>query len=173
MIDKDYTNESMEDISTNQFSGAMVIAVFSQIAIIIIDRLLYLSRNYIIIDQKRVKEKKETLKIQQIDINSEVMNKYSDSIGIKGKFKTQEIKGGSFQEQLNIPEQSEDSSYDKGLDDSSIEVQDILPESQDTGNYSQGMIKYYFQWIVLVFIHLIIFWYFPNHGNVQIQGHYY
>ena len=33
--------------------------------------------------------------------------------------------------------------------------------------------KYYLQWVLLIFIHVSVFWYFPNKVNTIIQGHSY
>ena len=30
--------------------------------------------------------------------------------------------------------------------------------------------KFYMQWVMLIVIHLIVFWYFPIEGNLKLQG---
>ena len=33
--------------------------------------------------------------------------------------------------------------------------------------------KFYLQWILLIIIHGLVFWYFPSMGNKKLQGDYY
>jgi hypothetical protein len=30
--------------------------------------------------------------------------------------------------------------------------------------------KFYMQWIMLIFVHIVVFWYFPIEGNLKLQG---
>lgn len=55
-MDADVTNIS-ESLTYNQFSGHMVIALFLQIVIMIIDRYLYKSKTFISIQEKEKKKK--------------------------------------------------------------------------------------------------------------------
>ena len=71
-MDKDYTNDSTDDFTINQFSGTMVLAVFLQIFIIIADRYFYISRSYLTIKNQEI-EKEEELINRQENENDETL----------------------------------------------------------------------------------------------------
>jgi hypothetical protein len=33
--------------------------------------------------------------------------------------------------------------------------------------------KFYLQWILLIFVHLLVFWFFPIHGNMKLNNNFY
>lgn len=35
------------------------------------------------------------------------------------------------------------------------------------------VLKYYLQWLLLILIHISVFWWFPNKVNIIVQGHSY
>lgn len=58
-MDRDYTNSSADILETNQFSGLMVIAVFAQIIVIILDRYLYLAKTFVVIEEVDIEDEGE------------------------------------------------------------------------------------------------------------------
>jgi len=58
-MDPDYTNITSEDLTPSQFNSTMVLAVFLQIIIIVLDRYLYLSRDYVVIDEIEIDDDSE------------------------------------------------------------------------------------------------------------------
>ena len=173
-MDKDYTNDSTDDFTTNQFSGTMVIAVFLQIFIIIADRYFYISRSYLSIDSKEIKKEEELInqqedekdetyargnttinKVNSVNLKSSLIINYLPDV--KKKFTDKQMK-------IFNPEEIREN----GGEDEPDENQEIhLEKSQSNKSI---MLKYYFQLILLVIIHYITFWYFPNKGNNKIQN---
>lgn len=177
-MEKAYKSKGTDDFSTNQFSGTMVLAVFAQISIIILDRYLYLSRKFIKIEKQEIEQIEEKIeenasvghsksmgsisRISSFNLNSAIINTYiknkkrkdSDAFMNKSVFK-----GDKTLEEL--VEEHEDPS----------DVQEIKLERNNSKR--SIMLKYYFQIFLLIFIHYLVFWYFPNRGNQQIQKHNY
>lgn len=68
---------------------------------------------------------------------------------------------------------------------------ELMPINQNTGEYrsrqtevqteeralsklsSSIKLKYYLQWFLTIFIHIVLFWYLPSKSNNATQGHYY
>ena len=176
-MDKDYTNDSTDDFTINQFSGTMVLAVFLQIFIIIADRYFYISRSYLTIENQEIEKEEElinrqenendetfsrgnttTNKVNSVNLKSSIIMNYLP--GVKNKFTDKQIKMFNPEE---IRENGEDASPD--------ENQEISLERSNSNK--SIMLKYYFQLILLVLIHYLTFWYFPNKGNNKIQNHNY
>jgi hypothetical protein len=181
-IDKDYTNDSSDDFTTNQFSGTMVIAVFIQIAIIIGDRYFYLSRSSLTIDSNELNEVEETISEEDED-KDETHNRSTtsfnrgSSIQLKSAvisnylidtFKTKNNNAFKKKSLLGIEKTIEEL---HGNSENPEESQEIRIERNNS--HKSIMMKYYFQLFLLIFIHYVTFFYFPNRGNTEIQGHNY
>lgn len=72
-MDADFTNVT-DAIQYNQFSGEMVIALFLQILVMIVDRYLYKSDTLIYVSEKRKKGKDEENKLRTESIIADVLD---------------------------------------------------------------------------------------------------
>lgn len=170
-MDPDYTNITSDDLTPTTFNQIMVIAVFVQIGVIVLDRFLYLSRDYVVIDEVDLEEDsdEELEDVSQADSLSQFDRKKTfdlrsssggkllvKGLGMKDK-KKYNVKGKVI-EKKGLDELSEDSDY------SPDEVQ--LSKT----NFNKTMVlKYYLQLFMLLLIHIITFWYFPIKANVDLQ----
>lgn len=77
-MDADVTNIS-DSLTYNQFSGQMVIALFLQILIMIIDRYMYKAKTFIAVQEKELEKHQVTLhtsplkKIEQSEIQKRLL----------------------------------------------------------------------------------------------------
>jgi len=179
-IERAYINKTSDDFTTNQFSGTMVIAVFIQITIIIIDRYLYLSRKFITIEKQDIHGKEDTT---QSDSNSAPSKSFTSvnrisTFNLRNSFISTYIKNKPKEKERENRKQTYIYEQDKTLEeilgkedpqDDQDEVQGIKLERNVS--HRAIILKLYFQIILLIFIHYLVFWYFPNKGNIQIQGH--
>ena len=182
-IDPDYTNVTSDDLTPQTLNSTMVLAVFIQIAIIVLDRYLYLARDYIVIDEIDVdgndtdSEEDDTSlersysisqfnRVDSINLGSSSNIKtLSAALGIKQKPKIRSetnILRKRSHSQNKLPKNEP-----KGGDDDGIEVDDI--NLKKTKFNKTIVLKYYLQLFLLIIIHLIVFWYFPIKANVSLQ----
>ena len=75
-MDADVTNIS-DSMTYNQFSGQMVIALFLQIIVMIIDRYLYKSKTFIAVQEKK-NHMQNKLEAELLENNSEPKNREED-----------------------------------------------------------------------------------------------
>ena len=181
-IDPDYTNVTADDLTPQQLNSTMVLAVFIQIAIIVLDRYLYLSRDYIVIDEidvdgndtdsdsdddsvSRSYSISQFNRVDSIDLRHGSNSKtLGAALGIKSKSKAKpqvNVQRGRSRSQNKQPKQEPDG------DDDGIIVDDI--NLRKTKFNKTIVLKYYLQLFLLVVIHLIVFWYFPIKANKSLQ----
>lgn len=175
-MDPDYTNVTSSDLTPTSFNQVMVIAVFIQIAIIVLDRYLYLARDYVVIDEV-------DLEHEVSDEESEEVEE-SESLSQFDRTKTLDLRSSSG-EKLMVkgfglnkakPKLKNKSQVKRGLEDYSDD------ENEESGEFEQEevllsktsfnktiVIKYYLQLFLLILIHVVIFWYFPIKANVDLQ----
>ena len=174
-MEKAYTSDSTDDFTTNQFSGTMVIAVFIQIGIIICDRFLYLSRKFIKIDKREIKNEEEKIAEEAFNraksfstlnrVNSFSLNASFVATYLEKKKKREasiKKKSSPYEENYVIEEVEEEQEDPDSLHEIKLER---------NNSHRSIMLKYYFQLILVIFIHYMVFWHFPNRGNLQIQNH--
>ena len=163
-MDPDYANVTSEDLTPSQFNSTMVLAVFLQIIIIVFDRYLYLSRDYVVIDEVEIEEddeeedddlgRTESLsqfeRVKTIDLRSSSATKFLCDIG--GKKRRMKGKGKQSKD-LDEFERDEGDQFEVQL--SKIRFNRTL------------LLKYYLQLGLLVFIHMT-FWYFPIRTNIVL-----
>lgn len=65
-MDADITNNMADAINYNQFSGQMVIALFLQILVMIIDRYLYKSKTFISVQQKELNKQQRERSMSRV-----------------------------------------------------------------------------------------------------------
>lgn len=174
-MDPDYTNVTADDLTPQTLNQVMVIAVFIQIAIIVLDRYLYLARDYIVIDEIELDDDEQSDEEGTLD--------RSASISAFDRTKSFDIRSGSSTELFNkamglTKKKTEMKSKgaretSKSLDE--IPDDDIEGVSADEINLRQTkfnktiVLKYYLQLLLLVIIHVAVFWYFPIKANIDLQ----
>jgi hypothetical protein len=55
-MDPDYANVTSDSLTPNQMNHIMILAIFIQIAFIVLDRYIYLSRDFVVIDHVELEE---------------------------------------------------------------------------------------------------------------------
>ncbi len=58
-MDPNYSNNTSQQLDNFIFSGTMVLFVFLQIIIIVIDRYLYLAKKFVVVDQIEMEDEEE------------------------------------------------------------------------------------------------------------------
>jgi len=58
-MDPNYTNNTSQQLDNFIFSGTMVLFVFLQIIIIVIDRYLYLAKKFVVVDRIEMEDEEE------------------------------------------------------------------------------------------------------------------
>lgn len=179
-IERAYTNEATDDFSTNQFSGTMVIAVFTQIGIIIFDRYLYLSRMFIRIDKHEIEKLEEKINEENAPVTQSKsltsLNRIS-SFNLNNSFISNYMRNKQRKDSQDSKQRKSVYGGDKKMGDMLDDKEE--PEENEEISLERGnshkaiMMKYYFLLFMLILIHYLVFWYFPNKGNQQIQGNNY
>ena len=180
-IDPDYTDRISEDFTPATLNKITILAVFVQIAIIVLDRYLYFSRDYLSISKVEVdksdtenkynKEEKRVDSIAQfsktgcIDISSSSnFGPLKTALGINIKRKTRKLsnsKDSIVRSGSNIYKESFD-------DDKEINTGDINLHKRRS--LITIVVKYYLQLLLLIIVHAIVFWYFPIGSNISLQA---
>jgi len=174
-MEKAYTSESTDDFSTNQFSGTMVLAVFAQIAIIILDRFLYLSRSFITIDRQEIKQEEDKI-VENASVS------HSKSIGSINKMSTFNLNSSIVASYIKKTRRNSDDGRRKSIFHGDKTLEELVDDQDDqadtqeiklerNNSHQSIMMKYCLQLFMLISVHYIIFWHFPSRGNSQIQGH--
>ena len=170
-MDPDYTNITSGDLTPTSFNATMVFAVFLQILIIVLDRYLYLSRDYVVIDEVEIEEcddedsdvdigRSESIsqfdRVNTVDLRSNSASK----LMVKGLEKNKLKMKGVFKESKNL---------DEAEDPAGEEEDDPGVQLSKTKFNKTLLLKYYLQLFMLVIIHIIVFWYFPIKANKDLQ----
>jgi len=176
-MDPQYDNFSSEDLTPTTFNKIQVLAIFLQISIIVLDRYLYLSRDFVVIDQIEVEEEESD---EEADVG------HSESIGDfdrKKTFDNRSLSSGKLLiKTLGLAKKADKmkgiQTETKGLDEMEKEYDEFdnakLISSEEvrlsTTNFNKTiLLKYYLQLFLLIVIHVITFWYFPIKANLNIQ----
>ena len=173
-MDPDYANMTTGDLAPTTFNQTMVIAVFLQIIIIVLDRYLYLSRDYVVIDGVEIEEdlynsdedidNERTESISQFDrkMTFNLRSSSASRLMIKG-MKHGEFKlKGEVKNFQNLDE-VEDFKPEDDIEEERIQLSKI--KSNKTLH-----LKYYLQFTLLIIIHIVVFWYLPIKTNVNSQS---
>lgn len=179
-IERAYANEATDDFSTNQFSGTMVIAVFTQIGIIIFDRYLYLSRMFIRIDKHEIEKVEEKINEENAPVTQSKsltsINRIS-SFNLNNSFISNYMRNKQRKDSNDYNQRKSVYGGDKKMGDMLDDKEE--PDENEEIRLERGishkaiMMKYYFLLFMLILIHYLVFWYYPNKGNQQIQGNNY
>ena len=155
----------------------MVLTVFFQIALIILDRYLYLSKKFIV--------------IEEVELEVDDSDFYLDDEGFVKRRSTIDLRSPSDAEILkknfrntrkalslhrrHTPIRSTDETLLRPTGDNSQREEGQEKDDRDLRvqmtdvNYAI-ITKYYLQWLLLVLVHFFVFWYWPMKGNYQAQG---
>jgi len=173
-MDPDYTNITADTLTPNQLNQVMVLAIFIQIAVIVLDRYLYLSRDYVVIDEVQIDDDSddELLDVSQSDSMSQfaraktfdLRSTSGENLLIKGlsadKKRKDIIMKSSMKDKVNLENISE-------KDDQTLDENDV--QLSKTNFNKTIVLKYYLQLFLLLAIHIIVFWYFPIKANKDLQ----
>jgi len=169
----DNTGISPESLTPTTFSNLMVLFVFLQIIVIVLDRYLYLSRDYVVIDEVELEEYDEEASdedvgrsesISQFDRTSsfDLRSSSANKLLVKGIKSSQQMKmKGKSKETKNLDEEVEEE-YE---DDDGGDVQLSKTKFNQT-----LLIKYYLQLALLIIVHILVFWYFPIAANMGLMS---
>jgi hypothetical protein len=174
-MDPDYTNITDGDLTPTSFSGIMVVAVFFQIFVIVLDRYLYLSRDYIIIDEVDIEDELEesddalerTESISQFDRKKtfDLRSSSGASLLVGSITKNKQKLKGVSKENKNLDEME-----DEDENGEEVEKEQGAVSLSKTSFNKTLVIKYYLQLFLIVVIHIITFWYFPIKANIDLQS---
>jgi hypothetical protein len=174
-MDPDYSNITSDDLTPKQLNSIMVVAVFIQIAIIVLDRYLYLARDYVVIDEVDIDDEDED------DEEAQAFDR-SASISAFDRTKSFDVRSGSgaqmFNKALGIQKVKKEEVKLKGKRPTSVDLNDIQIDEEITADQVQLrktkfnktiVLKYYLQALLLIIIHVAVFWYFPIKANKNLQ----
>jgi hypothetical protein len=114
----------------------MVIALFLQIIVMIIDRYLYKSKTFIAVHERKLNQVRMPLPKEDAKDNNEKLEVESSESEREAKRKR---------------------------------IEKVI--SLETTKITLAMVsKFYLQWILLIFVHGLVFWFFPIHGNEKLQN---
>jgi hypothetical protein len=143
----DVTNVA-EAITYKQFSGQMVIALFLQIIVMILDRYLYKSKTFI-----------------QIEDTAEAdASRQEEGEGKAPKRRRGGEEGSIYQKiKKHIKEEeSDDVSSANAEEDEHFKALEKNMKLQQTRVTFSMVAKFYMQWLLLLVVHGFVFWYFPT-----------
>ena len=174
-MDPDYTNITSDTLTPNQLNQIMVVAIFIQIAIIVLDRYLYLSRDYVEIEEVDIGEDSD----EEMDDLS-----HSDSISQFARAKTFDLRSSSGENllvkglgidkkkrEISVKSKAQDKVQLDEIHDDEEEkkVDDKEVQLSKTSFNKTIVLKYYLQLFLLILVNIITFWYFPIKANKDLQ----
>lgn len=170
-MDPDFTNITSSELTPTTFNATMVLAVFIQICIIVLDRYLYLSRDYVVIDEVEVEDYGEddsdgeigrSDSISQFDRSNsfDLRSSSANKLMFKGIGKKEVKLKGKGAEAKNLDEEAEMEAPDPqaGIQLSKTKFNKTL------------LLKYYLQLFLLILIHVLVFWVWPIKANVDLMA---
>ena len=173
-MNPDYSAISSEGLAPRTFSNAMVLAVFLQIIIIVLDRYLYLSRDYVVIDEVEIEEYDEEADEEEDVGRSESISQFdrtnsfdlrsssANKLLVKGMKKKMGMKmKGKSQDKKNLDEETETDQEEE--DDGGMQL-------SKTKFNKTLLLKYYLQLFLLLLVHAIVFWAFPISANIDLMA---
>jgi hypothetical protein len=178
-MDPDYTNISSQSLTPNQMNNIMIVAIFLQIAFIVLDRYIYLSRDFVVIDHVELEEDDsdddlselapgssfsvDFQRQQSIDIRSSSGgNLLSKGFGLEKKTKPKNDKLLDTSKGGVLEDIEDDDNGEEDFDDQDV----VLSKT----NFNRTMVlKFYLQLFLLILVHGITFWYFPIKANINLQ----
>jgi hypothetical protein len=177
-MDPDYSNFSSGGFTPTTFNAYLLLYIFIQIIIMILDRYLYLSRDFVVIDQLEAEEEE--------DSDSEADLEHSDSLSQFDRKKTFDLRSQSGENLLvrgfglNKKSKFKVNKADKAqdLDDIEFDESDLkddkLVKDKDIRlsktNFNKTIVmKYYLQLFTLLLFHILTFWVFPIRANMDLQ----
>ena len=177
-IDPDYTDGISEDFTPTTLNKITILAVFIQIAIIVLDRYLYFSRDYLSISKVEVdkNDTEEEKSIQRVDSiaqfhkppsidisSSSSFNPLITALGINTKRRMRKL--SNFED--SIVKSESNMSRESFEDNEEINAGDINLHKRRS--LVTIVMKYYLQLVLLIIVHAVVFWYFPIRSNISLQ----
>ena len=174
-MDPDYTNITSDTLTPNQLNQVMVLAIFLQIAVIVLDRYLYLSRDYVEIEEVDIDEDSDD---EMEDIS------HSDSISQFTRQKTFDLRSSSGENLLvrGLGMDKKDKALSvKSKNQEKVQLEDLPEDGEEkkidekqvqlskTSFNKTIVLKYYLQLFMLILVNVITFWYFPIKANTDLQ----
>lgn len=177
-MERDYTNATSQTLQIRQFSGLLVLAVFTQICLMLLDRYIYIAKTFT--SNKVAPDNEVNPKVNKAEFSENAMRPSIIQDTPKVDFASQETKNmlNNLVHQINKTSTYFIKPKNQDLLMSTCNVDD-LPEMQESEATtlsrlnSSIKLKFYLQWFLVLFIHFVVFWFLPSKSNSASQNHFY